>query len=134
MFSHLQECIHFSTYPEILATLLYVEALEDNETILIENARQLTRIMDPKNKSVVETLEPRKVSLVLIDAENYSEYPITQFEEDNVLRELNKCLLAFRQKSKTSMLDSRDRRIASKDNSVQRRFGYVPFIISTVCD
>lgn len=82
--------------------------------------------MDPKNKSVLETLEsPRKVSLVLIDAENYSEYPISQFEEDNVLRELNKCLLAFRQKSKTSILDSRDRRIASKDNSVQRRFGYV---------
>lgn len=119
-----QECINFSTYPEILATLLYVEALEDNEAIFIENARQVTRIMDPKKKSVLETLEsPRKVSLVLIDAENYSEYPISQFEEDNVLRELNKCLLAYRQKSKTSILDSRDRRIASKDNSVQRRFG-----------
>lgn len=82
--------------------------------------------MDPKNKSVLETLEcPRNVSLVLIDAENYSDYPISQFEEDNVLRELNKCLLAFRQKSKTSILESRDRRIASKDNAVQRRFGYI---------
>ncbi|XP_037036217.1 uncharacterized protein LOC119074301 isoform X2 [Bradysia coprophila] len=122
-----QECIHFSTFPEILATLLYVEALEDNEAILIENARQLTRIMDPKNKSVLETLEcPRKVSLVLIDAENYSEYPISQFEEDNVLRELNKCLLAFRQKSKTSILDSRDRRSATKDHSMQRKFGLSP--------
>lgn len=119
-----KECIHFSTFPEILATLLYVEALEDNEAILVENARQLTRIMDPKNKSVLEKLEcPRKVSLVLIDAENYSEYPISQFEEDNVLRELNKCLLAFRQKSKTSMLDSRDRRSATKEHSTQRKFG-----------
>lgn len=32
-----------------------------------------------------------------MDAENYSSYPDSQFEEDNVLRELNKCLLAFRQ-------------------------------------
>lgn len=34
-----------------------------------------------------------------MDAENYSNYPESQFEEDNVLRELNKCLLAFRQNS-----------------------------------
>lgn len=32
-----------------------------------------------------------------MDAEDYSALPLGQFEEDNVLRELNKCLLAFQQ-------------------------------------
>lgn len=39
-----------------------------------------------------------------MDAENYSNYPEGQFEEDNVLRELNKCLLAFRQNSTCQIL------------------------------
>lgn len=33
-----------------------------------------------------------------IDAEDYTHLPISQHEEDNILRELNKCLLAFQQK------------------------------------
>lgn len=33
-----------------------------------------------------------------MDAEDYSKLPLGQFEEDNILRELNKCLLAFQQK------------------------------------
>ena len=37
-----------------------------------------------------------------MDAENYLRLPISQFEEDNVLRELNKALLAFRQQGSTS--------------------------------
>lgn len=32
-----------------------------------------------------------------MDAEDYSALPLGQWEEDNVLRELNKCLLAFQQ-------------------------------------
>lgn len=32
-----------------------------------------------------------------MDAEDYSKLPLGQWEEDNVLRELNKCLLAFQQ-------------------------------------
>lgn len=39
-----------------------------------------------------------------MDAENYSNYPESQFEEDNVLRELNKCLLAFRQNTTCPIL------------------------------
>jgi Poly (ADP-ribose) glycohydrolase (PARG). len=34
-----------------------------------------------------------------MDAENYSRLPLSQYEEDNVLRELNKALLGFRQKT-----------------------------------
>ena len=48
--------------PELLVTLLYVEALEDNETLTIENIRQLSRIIDPKNKAIFEILdEPKTV-------------------------------------------------------------------------
>lgn len=39
-----------------------------------------------------------KVSLCCIDPENYTILPATQYEEDNILRELNKCLLGFQQK------------------------------------
>lgn len=84
-----------------------------------------------------------------MDAENYSDYPVNQFEEDNVLRELNKCLLAFRQNttcsvmtgttaprlerrssSTTSSLCSRDNNKDTKEqrnNNVQRRYG-LPWI------
>ena len=37
--------------------------------------------------------------MCLIDAEDYSDLPIRQYEEDNVLRELNKCYLGFQQES-----------------------------------
>lgn len=40
-----------------------------------------------------------------MDAEDYSKLPLSQWEDDNVLRELNKCLIAFQQtpmKSKES--------------------------------
>lgn len=33
-----------------------------------------------------------------MDAENYAKLPLSQYEEDNFLRELNKSLLAFRQR------------------------------------
>lgn len=33
-----------------------------------------------------------------MDAEDYSSLPLGQYEEDNILRELNKCLLGFQQK------------------------------------
>lgn len=49
-----QECLHFSIFPEILPVLLHVEALEDNESILIEDARQIGQIM-------VEATKPAKM-------------------------------------------------------------------------
>ncbi|XP_022909062.1 uncharacterized protein [Onthophagus taurus] len=94
-----QECTTFFTFADILCTLLNVEALEDNEMIRIEGARQLSRIADPKNKACFETIEtPIKKTICCVDAEDYSKLPLGQYEEDNVLRELNKCLLAFQQK------------------------------------
>lgn len=90
----------------MITILLYVEALEDNEVVFIENVRQFNRILTDSNKKpFLESMEqPKKVSVCLMDAENYSKYPESQFEEDNVLRELNKCLLAFRQNTTCPIL------------------------------
>lgn len=90
----------------MITILLYVEALEDNEVVFIENVRQFNRILTDSNKKpFLEPMEkPKKVSVCLMDAENYSKYPESQFEEDNVLRELNKCLLAFRQNTTCPIL------------------------------
>jgi len=38
------------------------------------------------------------VTVCCIDPEDYSRLPLTQFEEDNILREMNKSLLGFRQR------------------------------------
>lgn len=93
-----QECISLVTFPEILSVLLHVEALEDNEVLMVEKPRHISRILDPKNRACLEKIEvPRQITVSCIDAENYTQYPITQYEEDNILRELNKCLLAFQQ-------------------------------------
>lgn len=54
--------MQFSTFPELLAVLLYIESLEDNECLMVDGARQMGRIIDPKNKAILEKFnEPRKV-------------------------------------------------------------------------
>uniref|UniRef100_A0A182QAB6 PARG catalytic Macro domain-containing protein n=1 Tax=Anopheles farauti TaxID=69004 RepID=A0A182QAB6_9DIPT len=94
-----QESIQFCTFPELLAVLLYVEALEDNESLQVEHVHHVARIVDPRQKGpLLERIaEPKPTTLCCIDAENYRALPSQQFEEDDILRELNKCLLAFRQ-------------------------------------
>lgn len=39
-----------------------------------------------------------QVTVCCIDPEDYSRLPLSQFEEDNILREMNKSLLGFRQR------------------------------------
>lgn len=53
-----------------------------------------------------------------MDAENYSTFPDSQFEEDNVLRELNKCLLAFRQNTTCPIIPKNAPRINRRMNSM----------------
>lgn len=53
-----------------------------------------------------------------MDAEDYSSYPDSQFEEDNVLRELNKCLLAFRQNTTCPIIPKNAPRINRRLNSL----------------
>ncbi|XP_048514180.1 uncharacterized protein LOC105689719 isoform X2 [Athalia rosae] len=94
-----QESIQMATHPELLAALLSVEALEDNEVLIIEGARNISRIIDPKHRSTFESIpKPKTVTICCMDAEDYSTLPLAQYEEDNVLREMNKSLLGFRQR------------------------------------
>ncbi|XP_078039059.1 uncharacterized protein LOC144471154 isoform X2 [Augochlora pura] len=94
-----QETVHIATHPEMLAAILSVEALEDNEALIVEGVRHMSRINDPRNKATFEALaKPNVVTVCCIDPEDYSALPLAQFEEDNVLREMNKSLLGFRQR------------------------------------
>ncbi|KAK0180251.1 hypothetical protein PV327_005916 [Microctonus hyperodae] len=94
-----QETVHIATHPEMLAVILSVEALEDNEVLIVEGARHVSRINYPKQKAIFECIpQPNPITVCCMDAENYSSFPLSQFEEDNILREMNKSLLAFRQR------------------------------------
>ncbi|KAL0128352.1 hypothetical protein PUN28_003560 [Cardiocondyla obscurior] len=94
-----QETVHVATHPEMLAAILSVEALEDNEVLIIEGVRHMSRINDPQHKAIFEGIsKPNVVTVCCIDPEDYSRLPLTQFEEDNILREMNKSLLGFRQR------------------------------------
>ncbi|KAL6255201.1 hypothetical protein P5V15_013539 [Pogonomyrmex californicus] len=94
-----QETVHVATHPEMLAAILSVEALEDNEVLIIEGVRHMSRINDPRHKATFESIsKPNVVTVCCIDPEDYSRLPLTQFEEDNILREMNKSLLGFRQR------------------------------------
>lgn len=57
-------------------------------------------------------------SVVLMDAEDYSNFPDSQFEEDNVLRELNKCLIAFRQNTTCPIIPKHAPRTNRRLNSL----------------
>ncbi|XP_075235452.1 uncharacterized protein LOC142332733 isoform X2 [Lycorma delicatula] len=94
-----RECIQYCTCPELLVMLLCCEALEDNEVVTVEGVLQVARISDPRNKARIETVpDPQILNVCCMDAENYSVLPLSQYEEDNLLRELNKSLLGFRQR------------------------------------
>ncbi|CAH0722734.1 unnamed protein product, partial [Brenthis ino] len=93
-----QESLTMFMMPELLPAMLSVEALEDNEVLKVEGVRMFSRISDKRQKNHIELLdEPKTVTLCLMDAEDYSALPLGQWEEDNILRELNKSLLAFQQ-------------------------------------
>lgn len=95
-----RECIQLATCPEMLCVLLFVEALEDNEVLQLENVQQVSKIISPRYKATYEPLAvPQMINVCCMDAENYSRLPLSQYEEDNVLRELNKALLGFRQRA-----------------------------------
>jgi hypothetical protein len=54
-----QECVQFVTSPELLVTLLCVEALEDNEVVIVENVIQVGKLSNVRLKP---DFEPRKSS------------------------------------------------------------------------
>lgn len=47
----------------MLAAILSVEALEDNEVLIIEGVRHMSRINDPRHKAIFESIpKPNVVS------------------------------------------------------------------------
>ncbi|CAG9575972.1 unnamed protein product [Danaus chrysippus] len=109
-----QESLTMFMMPELLPAMLSVEALEDNEVLKVEGVRMFSRISDQRQKNHIEFLEePKTVTICLMDAEDYSALPLGQWEEDNVLRELNKCLLAFQQSPmKSQEIQKAERRLS----------------------
>lgn len=59
----LQECVQFCTAPELLTLLPWVEALEDNEVMLVDGVLQVARVADPRRRAEFEaTARPALVS------------------------------------------------------------------------
>ncbi|CAB3359259.1 Hypothetical predicted protein [Cloeon dipterum] len=93
------ECRLLIGQPETLVLLLFFEALEDNETLLLEGASRTARLnpAPPYFESIGMDTWPNQTSQLLsfADPEDFSDLPPRQYEEDNILRELNKLFLAF---------------------------------------
>lgn len=156
-----QECVQFVTCPELLVTLLCVEALEDNEIVIIENVLHIGRINNIKLKADLEPLTPATIvsrtsnrimlinmlcalpwtivilttsirlisfqlNVCLMDAENFSRLPLSQYEEDNVLRELNKALLGFRQKQQQRLHHNLHQPITRRLSPIGESFSTTP--------
>ncbi|XP_059487768.1 uncharacterized protein LOC132203758 isoform X2 [Neocloeon triangulifer] len=93
------ECRLLVGQPEVLVLLLFFEALEDNETLLLEGASRTARLNPaaPHFESIGIENWPSQTNQLLsfADPEDFSDLPPRQYEEDNILRELNKLYLAF---------------------------------------
>ncbi|KAH6938229.1 hypothetical protein HPB50_008042 [Hyalomma asiaticum] len=88
------ECSVFLSCPEALAALLFVELLGDNEALTVDGLLPL----DPKPRVNGEPVfGTSECSVCLLDFKDHSSRPVAQFEDASLLRELNKCLVAFRQ-------------------------------------
>lgn len=54
----------------MLVAILSVEALEDNEVLIVEGVRHISRINDPHNKAIFEALaKPNIVSILYHSSE-----------------------------------------------------------------
>ncbi|KAL7302535.1 hypothetical protein TKK_0005173 [Trichogramma kaykai] len=94
-----QECIQFITHPELLPILLMFESLEDNEALIVKGARFIGTIGDPKGSGRFVPIEdPQPVTMCCIDPDDFSTEPYLQYLDFNILRELNKSMLGFRQR------------------------------------
>lgn len=88
------ECSVFTNAPELLVALAFVESLEDNEALIVDGILA----MDHRQRAEGEpTLSSYEWTIILLDFLDHTYKPALQFEDTSLLRELNKCLIAFRQ-------------------------------------
>ena len=107
-FGMAQEEIRFSICPELLVSLLFTEALEDNEVLLMLGAEQFSQYKGYSNTFTFEgphddltgkdEQSRRETAIVAMDAVKFSNSNIDgqlQFEKGKMNRELNKAFVGF---------------------------------------
>ncbi|XP_067669039.1 serine-rich adhesin for platelets-like [Haliotis asinina] len=100
-----QEEIRFCTCPELIASMLFMENMQDNEAILISGFEQFSQhsgyasgleyVGDYRDDTEVDEWGNRKRVLCAIDATPFKHKKFRQYKESCVLRELNKALVGF---------------------------------------
>ncbi|XP_041350865.1 uncharacterized protein LOC121369852 [Gigantopelta aegis] len=100
-----QEEIRFCECPELIASLLFMESMEENEAIVMSGFEQFSShygyaadleyggdFVDPAERDSENNL---KTILCAIDAINYNGCSKWQYELHSILREVNKALVGF---------------------------------------
>ena len=110
-----QEEIRFTICPELIASLVFTEALEDQEAVLITGAEQFCsytgygdsflftgRVQDTTEQ---DASRRRRTSVVAMDALRFSGFkdPEVQFDSVKLDRELNKAFVAFQKHGEERM-------------------------------
>ncbi|CAL4209527.1 unnamed protein product, partial [Meganyctiphanes norvegica] len=96
-----QQVCTMLSYPELLVSAVFAERLEDNEVMQVTGALHTATVQDLKTKPSFipryQDTSPGNVIHALMDADDYKQSDVLQYEQINVLRELNKSFLAFTQ-------------------------------------
>ncbi|XP_042215967.1 uncharacterized protein LOC121862087 isoform X2 [Homarus americanus] len=98
--SNSQQVCAMLSQPELLVAAVFVEKLEDNEALQVCGALRTSTVSNLKTRPSFiprKTVGPPDLIHVLMDADDYRQSEVLQYEEINVLRELNKARLAFTQ-------------------------------------
>ncbi|CAB3380275.1 Hypothetical predicted protein [Cloeon dipterum] len=97
----LQEEIKFITCPELLVSKLFPDEMQDDEAIIVENARCYIQYTGYANSFRCVGLHPQPLDfegpLLAIDATDFSRGygPNEQYQQSHVLRELKKAYVGF---------------------------------------
>jgi len=99
-----QEEIRFIICPELIASMLFTEVLEDNEVLVVHGAQQYSRYTGYSdtyrfNGRFIDTTEfdisnRRQTTIVAMDATRFNT-DMAQFKEAAIRRELNKAFVGF---------------------------------------
>ncbi|XP_071086187.1 serine-rich adhesin for platelets-like [Haliotis cracherodii] len=100
-----QEEIRFCTCPELIASMLFMENMEDNEAILISGFEQFSQhsgyasgleyVGDYRDDTEIDEWGNVKRTLCAIDATPFKHDKFRQYTESCVMRELNKAVVGF---------------------------------------
>ncbi|XP_038050609.1 uncharacterized protein LOC119723809 isoform X2 [Patiria miniata] len=100
-----QEEIRFSTCPELLASLLFTESLQDNEAVVVTGFEQFSEYSgysstlkftgDHKDYAKKNECGDLINTLIAIDAMPWSGYLQNQYKPEHIFRELNKAYVGF---------------------------------------